>query len=112
MKRLITFVAFVLLAIPAMAQSGKVTARIVDADTKEGIIGAIMEVRKEGSQAAGRHSVSGAEGKVTVSGLAAGDYTVTIAFIGYATQTHTVKLAPMQTLAWWSSHPRLWLSRP
>ena len=94
MKRLITFVAFVLLAIPAMAQSGKVTARIVDADTKEGIIGAIMEVRKEGSQAAGRHSVSGAEGKVTVSGLAAGDYTVTIAFIGYATQTHTVKLAP------------------
>ena len=94
MKRLIAFVAFVLLAIPAMAQSGKVTARIVDADTKEGIIGAIMEVRKEGSQAAGRHSVSGAEGKVTVSGLAAGDYTVTIAFIGYATQTHTVKLAP------------------
>ena len=94
MKRLITFVAFVLLAIPAMAQSGKVTARIVDADTKEGIIGAIMEVRKEGSQAAGRHSVSGAEGKVTVSGLAAGDYTVTISFIGYATQTQSVKLEP------------------
>ena len=94
MKRLIAFVAFVLLAIPAMAQSGKVTARIVDGDTKEGIIGAIMEVRKEGSQAAGRHSVSGAEGKVTVSGLAAGDYTVTINFIGYATQTKSVKLAP------------------
>ena len=94
MKRLITFVAFVLLAIPAMAQSGKVTARIVDGDTKEGIIGAIMEVRKEGSQAAGRHSVSGAEGKVTVSGLAAGDYTVTISFIGYATQTQSVKLEP------------------
>ncbi len=93
MRKLIAFVAFVLLAIPAMAQSGKVTARIVDGDTKEGIIGAIMEVRKEGSQAAGRHSVSGAEGKVTVSGLAAGDYTVTITFIGYATQTQTIKLA-------------------
>ena len=94
MKRLIALVAFVLMALPVMAQSGKVTARIVDGDTKEGIIGAIMEVRKEGSQAAGRHSVSGAEGKVTVSGLAAGDYTVTITFIGYAAQTHTVKLAP------------------
>ena len=98
MKRLIAFVAFVLLAIPAMAQSGKVTARIVDADTKEGIIGAIMEVRKEGSQAAGRHSVSGAEGKVTVSGLAAGDYTVTITFIGYATQTQNIKLTPSADL--------------
>ena len=98
MKRLIAFIAFVLLAIPAMAQSGKVTARIVDADTKEGIIGAIMEVRKEGSQAAGRHSVSGAEGKVTVSGLAAGDYTVTITFIGYATQTQNIKLAPSADL--------------
>ena len=98
MKRLITFVAFLLMAIPVMAQSGKVTARIVDGDTKEGIIGAIMEVRKAGSQSAGRHSVSGAEGKVTVSGLAAGDYTVTISFIGYATQTHEVKLAPSADL--------------
>ena len=94
MRRLITLVAFVLMAIPAMAQSGKVTARIVDGDTKDGIIGAIMEVRKAGSQNAGRHSVSGAEGKTTVTGLAAGDYTVTISFIGYATKTLDVKLAP------------------
>ena len=92
MKRLITFVAFLLMALPTMAQSGKVTARIIDGDSKEGIIGAIMEVRKEGSQSAGRHSVSGAEGSVTVSGLAAGDYVVTISFIGYATQTHHVTL--------------------
>ena len=94
MRRLITLVAFVLMAIPVMAQSGKVTARIVDGDTKEGIIGAIMEVRKAGSQNAGRHSVSGAEGKTTVTGLAAGDYTVTISFIGYATKTLDVKLTP------------------
>ena len=97
MKRLITFVAFLLMALPAMAQSGKVTARIIDGDSKEGIIGAIMEVRKEGSQSAGRHSVSGAEGSVTVSGLAAGDYVVTISFIGYATQTHHVTLTQCRT---------------
>ena len=78
--------------VPVMAQSGKVTARIVDGETKEGIIGAIMEVRKANSQAAGRHSVSGAEGKVTVTGLTPGDYTVTIAFIGYATQEIKVTL--------------------
>ena len=78
--------------VPVVAQSGKVTARIVDGETKEGIIGAIMEVRKANSQAAGRHSVSGAEGKVTVTGLTPGDYTATIAFIGYATQEIKVTL--------------------
>ena len=78
--------------VPVVAQSGKVAARIVDGETKEGIIGAIMEVRKANSQAAGRHSVSGAEGKVTVTGLTPGDYTATIAFIGYATQEIKVTL--------------------
>ena len=94
MKKILSLIAMLMVAaIPVMAQSGKVTARIVDGDTKEGIIGAIMEVRKVNSQSAGRHSVSGAEGKVTVTGLAAGDYTATITFIGYATQTMSVKLS-------------------
>ena len=83
-----------LAVVPAMAQSGKVTARIIDGETKQGIIGAILEVRPAASEGRGRHSVSGAEGKVTVTGLPAGEYTATIAFIGYATQTHTVKLEP------------------
>ena len=95
MRRIFSLIVLLAIAIvPAMAQSGKVTARIVDGETKQGIIGAILEVRKANSQAAGRHSVSGAEGKVTVTGLAAGDYTATVTFIGYATQTMDVKLAP------------------
>ena len=93
MRRFFSFIIFMMVAImPAMAQSGKVTARIVDGETKEGIIGAIMEVRRVNSQSAGRHSVSGAEGKVTVTGVTPGDYTATITFIGYATQTIDVKL--------------------
>lgn len=92
MRRFITLVALLLVAIPTMAQSGKVTARIVDADTKEGIIGAIMEIRAATPNSRGRHSVSGAEGKVTVTGLAAGDYTATITFIGYATQVHNINV--------------------
>ena len=93
MRRFFSFIVMMMVAImPAMAQSGKVTARIIDGETKEGIIGAIMEVRKVNSQSAGRHSVSGAEGKVTVTGITPGDYTATITFIGYATQTIDVKL--------------------
>ena len=93
MKKILSLVTMLMIAaIPVMAQSGKVTARIVDGETKEGIIGAIMEVRKVNSQSAGRHSVSGAEGKVTVTGLTPGDYTATITFIGYATQSIKVTL--------------------
>ena len=78
--------------IPAMAQSGKITATIIDADTKDGIIGAIMEVVSEDG-ARRKHSVSGAKGLVTVTGLAAGNYDVNITFIGYTTQNHKVKVA-------------------
>lgn len=93
MNKILSLITMLMVAvIPVMAQSGKVTARIVDGETKEGIIGAIMEVRKVNSQSAGRHSVSGAEGKVTVTGLTPGDYTATITFIGYATQSIKVTL--------------------
>lgn len=97
MKRLLTFVMFLCLAVPAMAQSGKITATIVDAETKEGIIGAIMEVvSKDGAKH--KHSVSGAKGAVAVTGLAAGEYDVNITFIGYATQNHQVKLSGVTNL--------------
>ena len=94
MRRILGVIMVLMLAIPAMAQSGKVKARIIDGETKDGIIGAIMEVRSDATPDKSRHSVSGADGAVTVTGLAAGDYTVTISFIGYGTQTHSVKLAP------------------
>ena len=43
-KRFLALLVMLCIAIPAMAQSVKITAKIVDAETKEGIIGAIMEV--------------------------------------------------------------------
>ena len=71
-------------ALPAMAQSGKVTARIIDAETNEGIIGAVMEVVNVDTDRR-RHSVSGANGAVTVTGMAFGEYEVSVSFIGYTT---------------------------
>ncbi len=71
-------------ALPAMAQSGKVTARIIDAETNEGIIGAVMEVVDLDTERR-RHSVSGANGAVNVTNVAFGEYEVTVSFIGYTT---------------------------
>ena len=94
MRKFVLFAVAMMFTLPVMAQSGKVTARIVDGESKDGIIGAIMEVKAASNPDKSRHSVSGADGAVTVTGLASGEHIVTIAFIGYATQTHTVKLAP------------------
>ena len=91
-------------ALPAMAQSGKITAKIIDAETKEGIIGAIMEVIDPVTQSR-KHSVSGAEGKITVTGVAAGEYQVTVAFIGYTTLEQTVTVAGVTDLGTLELHP-------
>ncbi len=97
MKRFFAIVMLLCLAMPAMAQSGKITATIVDAETKDGIIGAIMEVvSSDGARR--KHSVSGAKGLVTVTGLASGDYDVNITFIGYATQNHKVTVSGVKNL--------------
>ena len=91
-------------ALPAMAQSGKITAKIIDAETKEGIIGAIMEVIDPVTQSR-KHSVSGAEGKITVTGVAAGEYQVTVAFIGYTTLEQSVSVAGVTDLGTLELHP-------
>ena len=92
MKRIFVIAMMLFLALPAFAQSGKITATIIDAETKDGIIGAIMEVvSKDGSRR--KHSVSGAKGVVSVTGLAAGEYNVSIMFVGYATNNQTVKVS-------------------
>ena len=92
MRRLIAVVVMLCMSLPVMAQSAKITAKIIDAETKSGIVGAIMEVvEKNGDKR--RHSVSGAEGATSVTGLSNGEYDVNIMFIGYATLTRSVKVA-------------------
>lgn len=76
-----------------MAQSGKITAKVIDKETKEGVIGAIVEVVSVKNPNVRKHTTTGAGGAVSFSSLASGDYEVSISFIGYATakQSVTVK---------------------
>ena len=84
MKRVIIFIVMMCLALPAMAQTGKITARIIDAETNEGIIGAVMEVINPDTEKR-YHSVSGANGAITLTGVGFAEYDVTVSFIGYTT---------------------------
>ena len=91
MKRGLMLLVMLCIAIPTMAQSVKITATVVDADTKQGIIGAVMEVIDTKSDKR-RHSVSGAAGATTVTGVTAGEYEVSIAFIGYTSHKQNLKV--------------------
>ena len=91
-KRLFTILVMLCVALPAMAQTAKISAKVIDAETKEGIIGAIMEVI-DAKTTKSRHSVSGAMGAVTVTSLSNAEYEVRISFIGYATHTQCVTIS-------------------
>ena len=90
MKRILMVAVMLLVALPAMAQSGRVTAKIIDSETKDGVIGAIVELVSKSNENNRKHSTTGVDGSVTISGLAAGDYNMTVAFIGYTTHTQSV----------------------
>ncbi|MBO7236170.1 MAG: outer membrane beta-barrel protein [Alistipes sp.] len=96
MKRIFLAIVMLCLALPAVAQSAKITAKIIDAETNQGIIGAVVEVIDPQSDKR-RHSVSGAEGAVTVTGLSLGEYDMTVSFIGYTTIKKHIKLSESTT---------------
>ena len=93
MKRLLMTLVLLLTAGAVVAQSGKITAKVIDKETKDGVIGAIVEVVSVKNPNVRKHTTTGAGGAVSFSSLASGDYEVSISFIGYATakQTVTVK---------------------
>ena len=93
MKRAFILFFMLCIALPAMAQSGRVTAKIIDMETKDGVIGAIVELQSKSNAKLRKHSTTGVGGSVTITGLVAGDYSMTVAFIGYSTYTADVKVS-------------------
>ncbi len=93
MKRLLILFMMLCMALPAMAQSGRLTAKVLDMETKDGVIGAIVELQSKKNPNLRKHNTTGAGGNVTIVGLMPGDYTMTIAFIGYTPYTADVKIA-------------------
>lgn len=90
MKKILSFILMLLVALPAMAQSSKITTKVIDSETKQGVIGAIVEVVSKSNADYRKHTTTGVNGDATISSLVAGDYTLTIQFIGYATHTQDI----------------------
>ncbi len=83
-KRALLILLLVVSTATAMAQSGKITATIVDAATKEPIVGAVVTITPKDDTEAVQYATSAYKGGLTHSGLKFGQYDINIAFLGYS----------------------------
>ena len=92
MKRAVMSVVFLLTALNVHAQSGKVSATVIDADTRKGVPGAVVEFAPADTTAQKRYFTSGYGGRIDVA-VPYGEYTVAVSFLGYDTFTEKLKLS-------------------
>ena len=92
MKRTMLMLAAVFVVVCARAQSGSVTATVIDANTREGVPGAVVEFAPSDSTAQKRFFTTGYRGKLEAT-VPYGSYTVSISFLGYETLQREVKLS-------------------
>ncbi|MBQ5829425.1 MAG: carboxypeptidase regulatory-like domain-containing protein, partial [Alistipes sp.] len=90
MKKILSVLVMMLMALPAMAQSSKITAKVIDSETKDGVIGAIVEVVSKSNANYRKHATTGVNGDVAITSLVADDYTMTVQFVGYTTYTKDI----------------------
>ena len=83
MKRFFLLLLATMVAVSAFAQTGKVTFSLIDSESKQGVIGAVVEVYPTAKPNDKKYYTSGADGYVSISGLSYGSYTLVATFIGY-----------------------------
>ena len=83
MKRILLTTLLTLFAAAAFAQTGAVTATVIDADTRESVVGAVVTVIPDKSPDKKLYVTSAYKGVVSLPQLAYGGYTLTVAFLGY-----------------------------
>ena len=93
MKKIFTTLLLLLVAITASAQSGAIKGQLFDAETKEAVLGAVITVAPTAKPEGAKHAASGYGGAFSVSGLTAGEYQLTVEYLGYAPHKQTVKVA-------------------
>lgn len=81
-----------LVATTAVAQSGKITATVYDAETNETVIGAVVTVTPTAKPDKAQHTTTGYGGQFTTASLPYGDYQLVISFMGYNNHEATVKV--------------------
>ena len=83
MKRTLLTTLLTLFAAAAFAQKGDVTATVVDADTGESVVGAVLTLTPVKTPEKKQYFTSAFKGAVSIPSLAYGEYSLSGAFLGY-----------------------------
>jgi len=83
MKKILLTTLLAWCGFAAYAQKGSVSATVVDAETEEGVAGAVLEIVPARTPDKKLYFTSGYKGTVTFPNLAYGDYKVIVSFLGY-----------------------------
>ena len=83
MKRTLLTTLLTLFAAAAFAQKGGVTATVVDADTGESVAGAVLTLTPVKTPEKKQYFTSAFKGAVSIPSLAYGEYSLSVAFLGY-----------------------------
>ena len=92
MKKIVLTLIVLLCSVAAFAQSGKVNVTIVDAQTKEGVAGAIVEIAPADKPDKAKQYISAFGGKTAIPSTRYGEYLFNVSFIGYQTKQETINI--------------------
>lgn len=93
MKKILLTTLLLVLTTAAFAQKGTVTATIVDEDTGETVAGAVLTVAPVASPDKKQYFTSAYKGAVSIPSLTYGEYTLSVAFLGYNNTDTTFRVA-------------------
>ncbi len=92
MKKFILTTLFLCVGLIASAQSGKVVVTVIDAETKEGVAGAIVEIASTKTPDKTKQYISAYAGVTSIPSTRYGEYTISVSFLGYETKTEQINI--------------------
>ena len=92
MRRLLTLIVVLFSCIVAWGQGAVVSGRFFDADSKEGVVGAIVEITSPRDSLFRRNVITGYGGYFKTTPLPRGEYNLTSTFLGYTDYVRKIKV--------------------
>ena len=93
MKKVLTTILFACLVVASYAQNGKITMSVIDSQTKQAVVGAVVSIAPASKPDDAKHFTSGDNGKVVIPAQKYGDYKLIIGFLGYDDLEMDVKIS-------------------
>ncbi len=97
MKRILLTLLLLGAAATAWAQKGSLTATVVDAETGETVIGAVVSAISTADPEKKHYVTSGYAGAVSIPSLPYGSYEIKVSFLGYTDFAKTVEIKAAKT---------------